>query len=76
MVEQKLLPDSAKAVASLLHNCDALDREIIGEYLSEGDDDYITSVLKEFIAQLDFDNLDFDIALRFVICRSPPPNHI
>ena len=64
MIEQKLIADSAFAVAQLLHTCDALNREIIGEYLSEGDDDYVTSVLQEFIAQLDFDNLDFDIALR------------
>lgn len=59
-----------ESVASFLHkNSHFLNKQKVGELLGESDEYYV-NIMAAFIQQLDFSDLDFDIALRYVCVMS------
>ncbi len=68
MQERGLIgPHVQDVVEFLLHN-EQLKKEAVGEYLGEGRE-YHVKVLEQFVAKLEFDGMEFDIALRRFLLR-------
>eukprot|EP01119_Soliformovum_irregulare_P015397 TRINITY_DN4326_c0_g1_i1.p1 TRINITY_DN4326_c0_g1~~TRINITY_DN4326_c0_g1_i1.p1 ORF type:complete len:978 (-),score=214.86 TRINITY_DN4326_c0_g1_i1:36-2969(-) len=55
-----------KIIAQALHRNKFLNKQKLGEYLGEGNQDLI-KVMHAFVEELDFRDLDFDIALRHLL---------
>ena len=68
-MENGVFKDDPAEIAKFLISVD-LDKEKLGLYLSEEDSD---KVLREFVRLIDFDYMDFDLALRkFLFCFKLP----
>jgi len=61
LVTNGIIQDTPEAIATFLFQCNELDKVKLGEVLSEENH---TDIVKHFIAFIDFNHVDFDLALR------------
>eukprot|EP01102_Stenamoeba_stenopodia_P010173 TRINITY_DN3036_c0_g1_i1.p1 TRINITY_DN3036_c0_g1~~TRINITY_DN3036_c0_g1_i1.p1 ORF type:complete len:641 (-),score=108.55 TRINITY_DN3036_c0_g1_i1:351-2273(-) len=62
---EEIIGRNPEDVATFFHECNGLDKTQIGEFLASRDsNDFSLKVLDSFVGQLNFNFLDFDIALR------------
>eukprot|EP01133_Synstelium_polycarpum_P007226 gene7226-8395_t len=62
-ITNRLLERTPVSVAEFLHTCPLLNKKSIGDYLGDSDQ-FSISTLEAFIARFNFQDLDFDMALR------------
>ncbi|KYQ92083.1 pleckstrin (PH) domain-containing protein [Tieghemostelium lacteum] len=62
-IQHKLLERKPELVAEFLHRCPLLNKKSIGDYLGDIDE-FCIQTLESLIARFNFQDLDFDMALR------------
>lgn len=64
LISEKFLDSSPRSVAEFLFNRNCLSKQVIGEYISNTQDAFVKSILREYVSLIDLSNMPVDEALR------------
>lgn len=64
LIGEKFLDSSPRSIAEFLFNRNCLSKQVIGEYISNTQDAYVKSILREYVSLIDLSHIPVDEALR------------